>query len=76
MGIANLDIRREGRAITGGAKTLSSLPRMEMTDGKLFNTDEDRLRVLGYLLESVGVDAAVKLGPAHIWREAIANLPR
>jgi hypothetical protein len=70
-----LDIRREGHAITGGANTLFSLLKMEMTDGKLFNTEEDRIRVLGHLLESVGIDAAVKLGPARLWREAIANLP-
>jgi hypothetical protein len=45
-----------------------------MTDGKLFNSDEDRLHVLALLLESVGIDAAVRLGPPHLWREAVNEI--
>jgi hypothetical protein len=68
------DIRRDGHAITGGADRLMTVPRMEMTKGNLFNSDEDRLYVLALLLESVGIDAAVRLGPAHLWREAVDEL--
>ena len=69
------DIRREGHAISGGADRLLGVPRLEMTDGKLFNSDTDRLHVLALLLESVGIDAAVRLGPSRLWREAIEQLP-
>jgi len=65
-----------GHAITGGADTLSKMPNLEMTDGKLFNYDEDRLFVLGLLLESVGADAAVKLGSLAVWRASIEQLDR
>ena len=65
------DIRRDGHAITGGADRLMTVPSVEMTDGKLFNTDEHRLHGLALLLESVGIDAAVRLGPPHLWREAV-----
>ena len=65
------DIRRDGHPITGGADRLMTVPRIEMTKGKLFNSDEDRLHVLALLLESVGIDAAVQLGPPHLWRAAV-----
>jgi hypothetical protein len=58
-----------------GAERLMSLPKIEMTDGKFFNYDADRLHVLSLLLESVGIDAAVKLGSPELWRQAIAGLP-
>jgi len=45
--------------------------KMELIEGKLFWTDEDRLNMLAMLLENVGMDAAVKLGDASFWGEAI-----
>lgn len=69
------DIRRDGHPITGGAERLPTVPKVEMTRGKLFNSDEDRLHVLALLLESVGIDAAVRLGPPELWRAAVAELP-
>jgi hypothetical protein len=36
--------------------------KIEMCDGQLFWSDEDRLLMLGMLLENVGIDAAIKLG--------------
>jgi hypothetical protein len=69
------DIRRDGHPITGGAERLTTVPKLEMTRGKLFNCDEDRLHVLALLLESVGIDAAVRLGPPDLWRAAVAELP-
>jgi hypothetical protein len=69
------DIRRDGHAITGRADRLMTVPRVEMTDGKLFNSDADRLHVLALLLESVGIDAAIRLGPPELWRQAVSELP-
>ena len=47
-----------------------------MVDGKLFNTDEQRLLMLGMLLENLGADAAVRLGDPQVWRDAVAALPK
>jgi hypothetical protein len=69
------DIRREGHPITGGANRALTVPKVEMTDGRLFNTQADRIHVLALLLESVGIDAAVRLGPPELWRQAVAELP-
>jgi hypothetical protein len=69
------EIRRDGHAITGRADRLMTVPRVEMTNGKLFNSDPDRLHVLALLLESVGIDAAVRLGPPELWRQAVSELP-
>jgi hypothetical protein len=43
-------------------------------DGQLLWSKEDRLLMLGMLLENVGVDAAVRLGKPKVWREAVAAL--
>jgi hypothetical protein len=72
--VTDFDIRRAGHAITGGADTLLTVPSIEMTDGKPFNSDEDRLYVLALLLESCGIDAAVRLGPPEHWRSAIREI--
>jgi hypothetical protein len=68
------DIRREGHYVTGGAETMHTVPSMDMVQGKLFASDEERLYVLALLLESVGIDVAVRIGPASLWRDAIAEL--
>ncbi len=73
---AKLNIRRDGHPISGGAETLLVVPKVEMTDGKLFNSNQDRLYVLALLLESVGIDAAVRLGPPELWQQAISDLNR
>jgi len=46
-----------------------------MIDGKLYWDDEERLTMLGLLLENVGIDKAIRLGDPRLWREAIAALP-
>jgi hypothetical protein len=69
------DIRRDGHPITGGADRLMTVPKVEMTDGKLFNSRRHRLHVLALLLECVGIDVAVRLGPPELWRQAVAELP-
>lgn len=68
------DIRRTAHPITGGAERLTSVPKLEMTAGKLFNSEEDRLHVLALPLESVGIDAAVRLGPPGLWRQAVEEI--
>ena len=72
--VSRFDIRRDGHAISGGAETLMTVPRTEMSEGKLFHSDEDRLYVLALLLESVGIDAAVRLGPPELWQSAVREI--
>ena len=48
--------------------------KFEMTGGKLFWDDEQRLTLLALLLENVGVDRAVRIGDPAVWRTAVAKL--
>ena len=71
------DIRREGRGWEGDEameRYFLAPEKMEMTDGKLYWDDGQRLCMLGLLLEVVGVDAAVRLGDPQVWRAAVAEL--
>ena len=71
------DIRREGRSWEGDevwARYELTPEKTEMTDGKLYWDDEERLTMLGLLLENVGIDKAIRLGDPRLWREAIAEL--
>ena len=71
------DIRREGRAWAGGEaheRYQLTPEKFEMWKGRLFWEDEERLLMLGLLLENVGIDAAVRLGNPAVWRAAIAEL--
>ena len=65
MQAINWDIRRSGRAWSGeeaeGRWQLTP-EKFEMHDGRLFFDDEQRLLLLGLLLENCGVDAAVRIG--------------
>jgi hypothetical protein len=45
-----------------------------MIQGKLLWTDDERLQLLGSLLEQVGAREAVRLGDPEIWRTAVAEL--
>jgi len=71
------DIRAEGRAWTRdeamGRYELTP-EKIEMIEGKLLWDDEQRLLLLGLLLENVGADAAVRLGDPNVWRTAVARL--
>ena len=49
--------------------------RFEMVDGRLFWSEEERLMLLGLLLENVGADKAVRLGDPRVWRRAVELLP-
>lgn len=70
-------VGRQGRAWSG-AEALQrhdDLPvPLEMVGGKLLWSEEDRLKLLGALLENVGADKAVRTGDPAVWRAAVAQL--
>ena len=70
------DIRREGRAWGDEARQRWEMTpeKMEMFEGKLLWFDEDRVKLLGLLLENVGADRAVRLGNPNVWRAAVRSL--
>jgi hypothetical protein len=71
------DIRRKGRAWTGAEfrSRMDLRPeKLEAYKGKLLWSHEERLALLGLLLENVGADGVVKLGDPSVWAEAVANL--
>lgn len=72
------DIRREGRAWGDEASDRWELTpeKFEMWEGRLFFDEEERILLLGLLLENVGADAAVRLGDPNVWRAAVAALDR
>jgi hypothetical protein len=72
------DIRREPRAWGSEALQRYELTpeKIELIDGKLLWDDEERLMLLGLLLENLGLDAAVRLGEPAVWRAAVADLPQ
>lgn len=77
MADINWDIRRAGRAWHGDEaeqRWQLTPEKFEMYEGQLFFDDEQRVALLGLLLENVGADAAVRLGNPQVWREAIAAL--
>jgi hypothetical protein len=45
--------------------------KIELIEGKMFWSDEERLNMLALLLENVGMDAAVQLGDPALWKQAI-----
>ena len=73
------DIRNEGRAWSkdeAWGRFMLKPEKIEMVDGKILWSDEDREALLGLLLENVGADRAVQLGDPEVWRKAVAKLPR
>lgn len=67
------DIRREERAWKEEAFSRYEMrpEKFEMSDGKLFFSEEERITLLALLLENVGVDKAILLGDFEVWREAV-----
>lgn len=45
--------------------------KIELIEGRMFWTDEERLNMMALLLENVGIDAAVRLGDPALWKQAI-----
>ena len=71
----NWDIRRTGRAWDGEefeARWELTPEKFEVYDGKLLWYENDRVNLLGLLLEQVGMDVAVRLGRLETWEAAIA----
>jgi len=71
------DIRRKGRAWTAeefNQRWPLTPEKFEAIDGRIFWCEEDRLNLLAMILENVGIDAAVRLAPVGVWREAIDAL--
>ena len=46
--------------------------RLEVVDGKMLIGLNDRINLLGFLLENLGTDAAVRLGSVEVWEQAVA----
>jgi hypothetical protein len=71
------DIRRQGRNWTpseAGDRYQLTPEKLEMIGGRLLWSDDQRLLLLGLLLENVGIDAAIRLGDPAQWRAAVAEL--
>ncbi len=71
------DIRREGRAWSADEyrERKELLPeKLEVYDGRLLWMPEERLGLLGLLLENVGADEVVRFGEPGVWlRAALFN---
>ncbi len=71
----NFDIQRQGRkwSRTEVEQKYHKLcpEEIELVEGKMFWTEEERLNMLALLLENVGIDAAVGLGDPGLWKQAI-----
>ncbi len=69
------DIRRQGRKWSRAEieqKYHKLCPeKIELIEGRMFWSDEQRLNMLALLLENVGMDAAVSLGDPALWKQAI-----
>jgi hypothetical protein len=68
------NIQRNGRAWLDGEcyERFALTPeKFEMSDGRLFWSDDERINLLAMLLENVGIDAALRLAPLDRWREAL-----
>jgi hypothetical protein len=68
------DIRREPRRWSDDEirSRLELTPEhFEVFDGEMLSTEEDRVNLLGIMLEQVGIDAALRLAPKELWREAL-----
>lgn len=76
------DIRREGRRWTTEEierkwREHETVPeKLELIEGKVFWSDEQRITMLGWMLEQLGADAAVRLGEPEVWRQAVEQMVR
>lgn len=48
--------------------------KMELIEGKVFLGDEQRITMLGWMLEQLGADVAVRMGDPEVWREAVEEM--
>ena len=77
MAFVAWNIGRTGRRWVGNELRVrvDLLPeKFEVIDGELLWSDEERLAMLGVILEQVGADQAVRLGDPAVWRAAVASI--
>ena len=70
------DIRSEGRRWSheeSDQRIYQAPEKMEFVDG-IFASEQERLIVLGLLLENLGIDRAIRFGKIEDWKAAIADL--
>ncbi len=73
------DIRRQGRAWerSEALERFDLTPeKTEMVGGRLYFSEEERLAMLGLLLENVGIDKAIRMGDIRLWKEAIEEVEK
>ena len=77
------DVRREGRRWTTEEieskwrQSHATIPeKLELIEGKVFLSDEQRITMLGWMLEQLGADVAVRTGEPEVWREAVEEMFR
>jgi hypothetical protein len=70
------DIRREGRRWTKeeSERRMRDAPEKIEFVGGIFASETQRFKVLGMLLENLGIDRVVKFGNLEDWKAAIADL--
>lgn len=78
MKIDDWDIRRKGYKWSSEKfeKRLYQAPEKIEFAGGIFSSEEERMTVLGMLLENLGIDKVVQLGNLSDWKMAIADLER
>ncbi len=70
------DIRSEGRRWSheeSDQRIYQATEKIEFVDG-IFASEQERLIVLGMLLENLGIDRAIRFGKIEDWKAAIADL--
>jgi hypothetical protein len=70
------DIRSEGGRWSheeSDQRIYQAPEKMEFVDG-IFASEQERLIVLGLLLENLGIDRAIRFGKIEDWKAAIADL--
>ncbi len=70
------DIRREGRSWTAGEfRQRADLrpEKLEIWEGRLLFDEQERINLLGLLLENLGADQAVRMGEPWVWVEAVRS---
>jgi len=72
------DIRREGRRWSHeefDQRIYQAPEKIEFVDG-IFASEQERLNVLGMLLENLGIDRAIRFGKLENWKAAIEDLEK
>ena len=78
MEYSDWDIRREGRRWTKeeAERRLYQAPEKIEFAGGIFGSEDQRLTVLGMLLENLGIDKVIRFGKLDDWKAAIADIER